>query len=93
MFYICISNSLQGECAAEHREDEHHRAEHDDLASRVRHLPSIQGLHRPVGVHHRFPTGELKLRELIKLQRQQGKSQDTAFMVQLSYISSVQLSS
>lgn len=67
------SNSLQGEGAAEQRGDERHGAEHGDLASGVIHLPSIQGLHRPVGLHHRLATGELQLRERWELHGQQGE--------------------
>lgn len=81
LIYIYISKSLQGECAVERGGDEHHGAEHSDLASRVIYLTSIQGLHWPVGLHHQLATGKLKLRERSELQRQQGESQDTAFMI------------
>lgn len=93
--YTCryISDSLQGERAAEHGGDERHRAEHGDLACREIHLTSIQGLHRPVGLHHRLATGKLKLRERSELQRQQAESQDAAFMTELSNVSSTQPSS
>lgn len=87
------SNGLQGERAADHRGDEHHGAEHGGLASGVEHRPSIQGLHRPVGLHHRLATGELKLRERSQLQRQQRESEDAAFVIELSAISSTLLRS
>lgn len=94
MFYDRYKlNSLQGEGAAEHGRDEHQRAEHGHLACRVRDLPSVQGLHRPVGVHHRLAVGELKLWERIELQRQQGESQDTEITIELSNNSSTPLSS
>lgn len=89
-----VLNILQGECVAEHGEDEQHRAEHGHWASsRVKHIPSVQGLHRPVVLHHRLATGELKRRERSQLQRQQAGSQDTAFMIELLNISRAQLNS
>lgn len=36
-------------------------ADQDHCASGVEHLPSIQGLHRPEGPHHRLSTMELEI--------------------------------
>lgn len=71
------SNSLQGERAAQHGGDEHHGAEHGDLASRVIHPPSIQRQHRPVRLHHPLATSKLKLWERSELWRHEGETQET----------------